>query len=158
MLKALIPIVAAATLLAGCGANNDEENSMVGPTWQVVSLYLNPGDPDELPASAAGGARLVFGESSLVGNTGCAPLQAAATFSDGEETVPTIDATEMTIDNIDYLESEECAGGSVYVHESMQEMLSEGSTFEIDHLNDTEIVLTMDTEEVDSPSLRLMKQ
>ncbi|MHA2789809.1 hypothetical protein ACXZ66_11830 [Corynebacterium sp. S7] len=156
MRKAFISIIAAAGLLVGC-SSQPQEDSMVGPTWQIVSLYTTPGSPDELPQSAAGAARIVFGESSIVGNTGCFPFQAAVRFTTGGEEVATIDAAEMTIDNIEYLESGSCEGGSQYVHDELSGLLSKDSTFDIKHLTDTEIVLTKADSGIEPPSIRLMK-
>ncbi|WP_018297362.1 hypothetical protein [Corynebacterium lubricantis] len=157
MRKAVIGTIAAATLLVGC-SSQPEENSMVGPTWQVVSLYTTPGSPDELPQSAAGAARFVFGESSIAGNTGCSPFQAAVRFTNGEEEVATIDASEMTFENIEYMDTSSCDGGSQYVHDELHGLFTIDSTFEIDHLTDTEIVLTKADSGIEPPSIRLMKQ
>lgn len=153
-----------AASLAGCGVGERGASE----TFQIVSLYLKPGSPDELPASAAGAARLVVGESTMTGSTGCAPLQAAVTFR-APGSGPASDATParevaraeaemMRINHIEFHNPGDCAGGPRFVHDALEVILSAETDYRIDRLSDTELILTKLTGEINQPSIRLMAQ
>ncbi|WP_257159741.1 hypothetical protein [Corynebacterium cystitidis] len=142
--------------LTGCGA----ADHLAGETFQVVSVYLEPNSPDELPASAAGAARLVIGESTMTGSTGCAPLQAAVVFSDsasGKE-VARDDADLVRVTNVEFRDPGDCDGGRRFVHNALEVVLTAETDLRIDRLSGTELILTKQTGEINQPAIRLMAQ
>ncbi|STC68814.1 hypothetical protein [Corynebacterium pilosum] len=150
-------VLLSASMAAGLGgcAISDRMN---GQIYQVVSVYLEPESPDELPASAAGAARLVMGESTMTGSTGCAPLQAAVVFSAQGQPAARDVAETMRISNIEFRDPEDCDGGPRFVHDSLAQILTADTDYSIDQLSDTELILTKQTGEINQPSLRLMAQ
>lgn len=148
-----------AALLSGAlaaTACTPPESVVAGSTWQVTGLWDAAGSPGVLPDDAAGRARLFFGEATMVGSTGCSPLQGAVTFTREGEPARAESADLLRIDRVEFEEAGEgCVGRSRHVHDSLQEMLSEGTTFDVRHDSNARLVLTERTALVDSPAIHL---
>lgn len=132
------------------------ESAVAGSTWQITGLWTSPDAPGVMPDDAAGRARLVFGESTMVGSTGCSPLQGAVTFTREGEPARAENADLLRIDRVESEEpGEGCVGLSRHVHDSLTEMLSEGTVFDVRHDPNAKLVLTERTGLVDSPAIHL---
>lgn len=169
-MRRLTAVIAAATatavLLSGCARVEVDEGAgaealaegnvaaVAGPEWTVTDIYLDPGELSTLPPTVAGSVSLAFGASSAVGATGCAPLQTSVTFLAGGEPAAVEDAERVVFDSVDVADAP-CEGDAAEVHEKMLELIEPGAEFDLERRGPTELVLTKDTPEVDSPSLRL---
>ncbi|EEI17919.1 hypothetical protein [Corynebacterium lipophiloflavum] len=145
MRRAVIVSACCALALGGCagGADNIE---LTGETWQVVALHTEPGTPGELPADAAGKASLRIAGNSMTASTGCAPLRA------------TVEQTHrrLTLVDVEVADASGCIGGSRYVHDELTALLTPGAAFDVRKLNDKEATLTVVSDAVDRPSVRVM--
>lgn len=161
MRRALL-LLAAAALLSACAPDPAPvEGSLIGQTWQVTDIFTTPEAPSTVSGSAAGAVQLIFGESSATGSTGCAPIQADATFLAGRDPdpVPADEADAVVFSDVGVPDPGEagmaCEGTRAWAHEHMTRLLTEGATFDIDAVSPTEMVLTLRGDAVDRPALRL---
>ncbi|MEX3517527.1 hypothetical protein VVR26_08805 [Corynebacterium camporealensis] len=162
-IKALVCGAVAASLLSACGSEEPTgpqapgDERIVGKDWQVVGIYTNPDSPSTIPDSLVEVPHISFGESSAVGTTGCTRFTAEVSFSTGEDSTNIRDADVMHLDEITYDEpSESCTGAANWADTSMRHLLREGNDFDISMNPNNQLVLTLDTDEVDSPALRLV--
>lgn len=141
---ALIPCFA----LAACAP---QPNDFGDRTWEVVAVYTDPSTPGGVTTDAAGRAVMAFGPSSLSVQTGCAPLQARAEVS---REIVRIEEVELgpLIDD--------CSGGTRILHTKLTNLLTEGTEFDVRSLGEDaeELVLTVRSEELNRPSIRLVAQ
>lgn len=128
----------------GSGAAGD----LRGQTWQVVALHTDPDAPDELPADAAGKASLRFSRDSLIATTGCAPLRAGVDF-DGQD-------GRIKLSEVEVGDAADCMGGSRYVHDTLTALFVPGAAFDVRMLGDREATLTVVTDGVNRPAIRVM--
>lgn len=144
--------VGAAALLAACS----QDTPLVDPTWQIVNVYRDPGVPSQVPDSSAGDAVMVFGHSSVAGNTGCGSFQAKVTYQAGGEVVAPGDADAIVFTALNIQPPGQCEGAALYVHEQLAEMLH--GQFDISHDPDHggELLLHKHTDAVDKPAIRLV--
>ncbi|MDR7330255.1 hypothetical protein [Corynebacterium guangdongense] len=157
-------LLAAAIVLSACAPDPAPvEGSLIGQTWQVTDIYTTPEAPSTVSGSAAGAVQLVFGESSATGSTGCAPIQAEATFLAGRDPdsapVPADEAEAVVFSDVGIPDPGEagvaCEGTRAWAHEHMTGLLTEGATFDIEAVSPAEMVLTLRGDVVDRPALRL---
>lgn len=143
-----LAIVGLTLALSACSSEPaNGERPLEATTWSATDIYLSPDAPSALPAASAGAVTLVFGHASATGNTGCAPLQATTT----------LDGDHLTFDEVNYGEaSPTCPELALGVHELVTGLIHDGSAFSVDRRGPAEIVLTAETEAVDSPSIRLL--
>lgn len=141
------------TLLSACG--EESSSRIAGGSWQISNLYLDPQNPSTIPETVLGQASLVFGETSVVGNTGCASFQGVVSFHrDGE--VSRADAAEtLTFEEIhfDVPNPATCTGQVVYLDSQLRELLQ--GDFRLSEPEEFQLVLTRDSDEVDPPALKL---
>lgn len=149
----LAALAACAPFLSACG-NADALAPVAGTNWQITDLYLTPEAPSALPDLIAGRAALVFGERSVAGSTGCAPVQGQVTFtSDGAESAAA-DADRVSFDNVQIGEpAEDCVGRAMFTHRQLSELLD--GQFELARLSDYELALTKVSDEIDAPAIHL---
>ncbi|KQB86229.1 hypothetical protein [Corynebacterium lowii] len=141
----------AATALAACA---QEHSAVVGPTWQVTGLYLDPTESGDLPASAAGLAMFSFGEGTIAGSTGCSRIQGIVNFTKDGESSPAQDADTVAFEQVDFEDrSEDCQGGAAYTDATLRDLLR--GDFTIAQPSEAELVLTQRSDEVDAPAIRL---
>jgi len=144
---AVLLAVSGAGSLVACGT---PEPTVLGSTWQVTDVWVTPGDPSAVPD----GGTLVFGEASLAGSTGCAPIQGTVTFTRDGETVQAADADAVTVDRLEIdVPAADCP--AAWTHELLTTMLGSGATFDLRQDTDTELVLTLRGEGVDRPAIGL---
>lgn len=159
MRKALVLLGAAAALSACTPSPEPVEGSILGQTWQVTDIFTEPGAPSTVSGAAAGAVHLVFGDSSATGSTGCAPIQADATFLRGGDAVPADDAEAVEFSGVGIPDPAEagmeCSGTRAWAHEHMTRLITEGATFDMSATSPTEMVLTLRGDAVDRPALRL---
>lgn len=144
--RAVAAVVCSGSLLAGCA----ERAHVDTVTWQITDVYVSSDTPSGVPDDIAGKAVLVFGRSTLAGNTGCAPLHGKVSY-DGASPQ---DATSLTISSLRVDDpSPECSGQAMYVHQELVSMLEGG--FDFRH-EDHELVLQKQPSGLDSPAIRLV--
>lgn len=156
-MKRLVQTLALTCTTATCGAlvacardDAGPVGGLRGETWQVVSLHTYPDAPTELPADAAGKASLRFSANSLAATTGCAPLRA------GIDTEATNRGERITLTEVEVGDASECIGGSRHVHDTLAGMLVPGAAFDVRLLGDREATLTLVSEELNKPAIRVM--
>lgn len=132
-------VLACVLLLAGCAAPSQ--------TWEVVAVYTDPAVPGDVPPSAAGSAVVVFGEESLTARTGCAPLQAGATVDGDTLQLHGVDVGPVAAD---------CPAQRV--HDQLVRVLAPHAEFDIRRYGDSEMTLTLRSDELDPPTIRLVAQ
>lgn len=143
--------LALTSALTACSA---EHTGIVGPTWQVTGLYLDPQDSGDLPASAAGLAAFSFGETTITGSTGCSRVQGIVRFSKEGATASARDADTLGFEQIDVEEiTEDCQGGAAHVDSALRDLLT--GEYKLSRPSEAELVLTQRAEAVDAPAIRL---
>ncbi|MGP6174577.1 hypothetical protein [Corynebacterium sp. A21] len=142
-----------APLLSACGGT--QNSRIAGGSWQISDLYLDPEIPSGVPESIQGQASLVFGETSVVGNTGCAPFQGSVTFTQDGAAARADDADHISFDDVRFQDPDPatCTGQAVHVDQQLRELLS--GEFTLSEPGEFELVLTRDTEEVNPPAIGL---
>lgn len=147
----LVALGATAPALVACA---DRPPLVHGTAWQITDLYLEPGIPSTLPDTIAGRASLIFGETSVVGSTGCAPIQGAVTFTRDGQAASVENADTVTFDEVEFeVPGQHCVGQAAFIHDQLQSLLAGG--FDLQRTSDHEMVLTRQAEEVDPPAIRL---
>ncbi|AKK11836.1 META domain-containing protein [Corynebacterium uterequi] len=139
-----VAVAAAGVLLSGCAG---PEPGLVGPQFSVTDLYLQPGQPSSLPPASAGTVTLSFGDASLTGTTGCAPLQG----------VTTLDGDRLHIDALTADPDGQCDPGQRRIHDVVVKMLAPGTDFRVSNRGPGEFVLTSNDGALDAPSMRLVR-
>lgn len=144
------PVLLAAAL-SGCAT--DPSADVAGSTWQVTDIWTTPGDPSSLPPQSAGLARLVFGEQSLSGHTGCVPLQGTVTFTRDGEAARAEDADTLVIDRIERESAaDDCP--ALHTHSQLRDLLTPGAVFDVHHASRS-LTLTLRVDEIDPPAIGL---
>ncbi|WPF65820.1 MULTISPECIES: hypothetical protein [unclassified Corynebacterium] len=143
--------LALASALTACSTDHDE---IVGPTWQVTGLYLDPQDSGDLPASAAGLAAFSFGETTVTGSTGCSRIRGIVHFSKEGSISAAREADTLAFEQIDVEEvTEDCQGGVAHVDSTLRSLLT--GEYELSQPSEAELVLTQRSTAVDAPAIRL---
>ncbi|MDO5032410.1 hypothetical protein [Corynebacterium sp.] len=155
---------AAAVAALGLGACGSEEQGpaprgdagVVGKQWQVIGLYTAPDAPSGIPRGIATVPQMSFGESSVVGDTGCAAFTAEVSFSAEDKPANIRDAEAMRVDSVRYdAPRQPCEGSSSWAHNLMHNLISEGHEFDFTLDPNNQLVLTLRTGAVDSPSIQM---
>ena len=108
------------------------------PTWQVVSLRTS----EDQPATEASIARVHIDDQSFSGTTGCADVSGSF---EGEDTI--------TLENIALGDPGDCAGWARHTHDQLTQLLTEGTSFQVSHPADFEMILVAESGE----TIRLMR-
>ena len=161
---AAVPIAAtcAAALLAGCGSGDEEpqapgDEQILDKQWQVVSINTTPDAASTIPESIPQAPTLSFGESTLVGTTGCTQMVGKVTYSANEERQNIQDGNRLHFDEVDYDETaQDCHGASVWADNLLRNLISTGRDFHYTVNSNNQLVLELITDEVDSPSIKLV--
>lgn len=151
--RLLVALVAAVPLLASCG---EQPTAVAGSTWQITGLWTAPGDSGVLPDTAAGRAQLIFGEATVTGSTGCAPIQGTVSFTHEGDPSRAQEADAVTFEAVEIeAPGEDCAGPVRFVHEELVELLAPQTPYDLRHESEVELVLTQRGAPVDRPAIRL---
>lgn len=149
-------IAAAAVSLAAC--SNDTQQ-VSDSNWQITDVYTTPGTPSAVDDSVAGAVTLNFGDKTVSGYTGCAPLNGIVKFTggDGDQLAAPEDATKVEFTQVKFkpIEDDQCQGKVRYMHDALVNMLVDGS-FTIRHEGDGVMVLTEQSDAVDPRAIRLI--
>lgn len=139
--------------LSACGGA--QNSRIVGGSWQISDLYVDPETPSVVPESIRGQASMVFGETSVVGNTGCAPFQGSVTFTQEGEASRADDADRISFDDVRFQDPDPatCIGQAVYVDQQLRDLLT--GDFMVSAPEDFELLLTRDAAEVNPPAIGL---
>ncbi|ALC06740.1 hypothetical protein CDES_11940 [Corynebacterium deserti GIMN1.010] len=154
MKRFLAGVVGVSTIatLAACGSDVVE---MTDSTWLVTNIYTSPDEPHAISDLVVNQPSLDFGNSSLSGFTGCVPFTGRAEFLRDGEPSTVADANYVTLSSLDFNTiDDDCIGQERLVHDRMVELLP--GSFEISRSSDSEILLTLDVDELDRPSMRLL--
>lgn len=128
-------VVAGAALgLAAC--------SPAPPVWQVVAVYTAPDTPGDVPDRA----NVSIDGSKLTGSTGCDKVEGDVTVT--EDT--------LTVNEISFADTAGCEGAARYTHDQLASLVVPEATFRINNVSDTEKVLTLEGDDVNEPSIRVM--
>lgn len=130
---------------------------LAGPTWQVVDLYRHPGETSNIPDSVAGKVNLVFGDSSLTGNTGCSQIQGRIKFLTNHRPSQADGAHQVIFEHMHLDPPSGCEGAALHSHDVMRDMLH--GKYDIVWENDREVLLRRPAGEhgVDVPAIRLAR-
>lgn len=136
---------------------SEAQGKFAGPTWQVVALYRHPGETSNIPDSVAGKVHLVFGDSSLTGNTGCSQIQGRVKFLTNHRPSPADGAQQVIFEHMQLDPPAGCEGAALHSHDVMRSMLH--GKYDIVWENDREVLLRRPAGEhgVDVPAIRLAR-
>ena len=101
-------------------------------------------DPEAPVARNTGGASVTFSGSSFSGTTGCAEVSGEF---DGEDTVRLRDVTVG--------DPGDCAGWARHMHDQLAPLLHDDTEFTVTRPTDTDLVLTLLSDAVDAPAVKL---
>lgn len=122
---ALVPLFA----LAACAP---------APTWQVVSLRTS----EDQPATEASVARVRIDDQRFTGTTGCSDVSGSF---EGEDTI--------TLTDLKLSDPGDCSGWARHTHDQLTQLLTEGTSFQVSHPADFEMILVAESGE----TIRLMR-
>ena len=108
------------------------------PTWQVVSLRTS----EDQPATEASVARVRIDGQRFTGTTGCGDVSGSF---EGEDTI--------TLENIALGDPGDCSGWARHTHDQLTQLLTEGTSFQVSHPADFEMILVAESGE----TIRLMR-
>lgn len=152
-MKRLLLSGAAAAVLTLSACATEPTAEVTGTSWLVTDIWTVPGEPSTLPPEAAGRARLAFGEHSMTGHTGCAPLQGTVSVTREGEDTDVESASTITIERLEVEEpAEDCPAAAV--HEQLTGLIEPGAVFDVRH-EDRALVLTLRMDAVDRPAIGL---
>lgn len=158
-------------VLAGCSTPDDAppeplgDDRVGGKTWQAIGIYTSPDANGGISENALVVPRVVFGETSMIGSTGCEHFTAQVSyFSDDPESEEDSSAElrradSVRIDSINYdTEGEtgdvDCAGEMLWAHNNLSRLYTEGNQFDITVDKNNQLILTLQDDLVDSPAIR----
>ena len=84
--------------------------------------------------------------SKLTGSTGCGKVEGDVTVT--EDTLP--------VNEISFADTAGCEGAARYTHDQLASLVVPEATFRINNVSDTEKVLTLEGDDVNEPSMRVM--
>lgn len=162
-LTAVLSTVLLAFGLAGCSSAEEEpaprgDDRIVGKDWQVINLYTSPDAPSSLPADTAHVPHMSFGEHTAVGSTGCVPFTAEVSFHKDDKTSTIWEGDVMRVEKATYESpprSGDCEGSMQWADSLMRNLIAEGHEFDFALNPNNQLVLTLRTDKVDSPIIRM---
>ena len=161
-LAAVCAAACAAMLLSGCGSDEETpqapgDEQILDKQWQVVSINTTPDAASTIPESIPQAPTLSFGESTLVGTTGCTQMVGKVTYSAAEKHQNIRDGNRLHFDEVDYDETaKDCHGSSVWADNLLRNLISADRDFHYTVNSNNQLVLELVTDEVDSPSIKLV--
>ena len=108
------------------------------PTWQVVSLRTS----EDQPATEASVARVRIDDQRFTGTTGCSDVSGSF---EGEDTI--------TLTDLKLSDPGDCSGWARHTHDPLTQLLTEGTSFQVSHPADFEMILVAESGE----TIRLMR-
>lgn len=157
-----VAALGAVTLLAACGSEDDAprpagDDRIVDKQWQVVSINTAPDAASTIPESIPHAPEFSFGESTLVGTTGCTRLAARLTYTTDDERENIRDGNKLHFDEVKYDDTDEdCEGSSVWADNLLRNLITSDNDFIYTVNSNNQLILELDTDEVDSPSIKLV--
>ena len=152
------------TLLAACGSEDDApqpagDDRIVDKQWQVVSINIAPDAASTIPESITHAPAFSFGESTMVGTTGCTRLAARLSYTADDERENIRDGKKLHFDEVKYDDTDkDCEGGSVWADNLLRKLISSDNDFIYTVNSNNQLILELDTDEVDSPSIKLVSR
>lgn len=166
-------LAAAALSLAACSTPDDAppeplgDDRVGGKTWQAIGVYTSPETNGAISENALVVPRVVFGETSMIGSTGCEHFNAKVSYfsddpeSDQDSSAELRKADSVRIDSIVFdTEGEtgevECSGEMQWTHNNLSRLYVEGNEFDIDVDKNNQLILTLQDDLVNSPAIRFV--
>ena len=158
---ALVALCLAA--LPACGSAEEEptprgDERVIGKQWQVTNLYTTPEAPSAIAPDTAQVPHMSFGEHTVVGSTGCVPFTAEVSFTEGDKESTIWEADGMHVDKVDYESvpsDEDCTGSALWADKLLRTLIAQGHDFDFALNHNNQLVLTLRTDKVDSPIIRM---
>ncbi|QPK79479.1 META domain-containing protein [Corynebacterium lizhenjunii] len=126
-------------------------------SWQVVGIYTSPDSPSTIPDTVNPAPSLTLGTAGLVGTTGCAQFRGRADYTHDGQPAAVDTANTLRISSIDFAAPrEDCAHESLWAHNQLERLLRADNTFDLRMDKNSELVLTLQDERVDSPAIRFV--
>ncbi|WP_234462040.1 hypothetical protein [Corynebacterium macginleyi] len=163
-MAAALATLGAVTLLAACGSQDEGpqpagDDRIVDKQWQVVSINIAPDAASTIPESIPNAPEFSFGESTMVGTTGCTRLAARLTYTANNERENIRDGNKLHFDEVKYDDTyENCEGGSVWADNLLRNLFTSDNNFIYTINSNNQLILELDTDEVDSPSIKLVSR
>lgn len=108
------------------------------PTWQVVSVRTS----EDQPATETSVAHVRIDDHRFTGTTGCADVSGSF---EGE--------SDITLTDIAVGDPGDCSGWLRHTHDQIEQLLTDGTTFQVSQPADFEMILVADSGE----TIRLMR-
>ncbi|OFP66170.1 hypothetical protein HMPREF2978_05770 [Corynebacterium sp. HMSC074C01] len=149
--------------VAGCASTEEEptprgDDRIVGKDWQVINLYTSPDAPSSLPTDTAYVPHMSFGEHTAVGSTGCVSFTAEVSFHKDDKASTIWEGDVMRVEKATYESpprSADCEGSVQWADSLMRNLIAEGHEFDFALNPNNQLVLTLRTDKVDSPIIRM---
>lgn len=149
-----------AAVVAGCGEKEPQapgDPVVAEKTWQVMGIYTSAQAPSIIPDRVVPAPIMSFGNSGLVGDTGCARFIAQVTYHQGDERAHVSEADSLHIDSMKLDDARPgCAGENLWAHNQLTRLLREGYDFDMQVDPNNQLVLRLRDGRVDSPAIRLV--
>src|SRR5699024_447957 len=164
-------LAATALIVAGCSTPDGVppqplgDDRVGGKTWQAIGVYTSPETNGAISENTLSVPRVVFGETSMLGSTGCEQFSAEGTYFNDASDSANPDPTELRkadavrIEAI-VLDTEgqpgcmECTGEMLRTHNSPSRLYAQGNEFDITVDKNSHLLLTLQGGRVDSPAIR----
>lgn len=164
-------LAATALIVAGCSTPDDAppqplgDDRVGGKTWQAIGVYTSPETNGAISENTLSVPRVVFGETSMLGSTGCEQFSAEVSYFSEDSDSATPDPTELRkadavrIDSIVFdtegeTGSMECTGEMLWTHNNLSRLYAQGNEFDITVDKNNQLILTLQDGRVDSPAIR----
>ncbi|OFN75040.1 MULTISPECIES: hypothetical protein [unclassified Corynebacterium] len=149
--------------VAGCASTEEEptprgDDRIVGKDWQVINLYTSPDAPSTIPDDTAQVPHMSFGEHTAVGSTGCVSFTAEVSFHKDDKASTIWEGDVMRVEKAIYESpprSVDCEGSVQWADSLMRNLIAEGHEFDFSLNPNNQLVLTLRTDKVDSPIIRM---
>ena len=164
-LAATALIVAACSTPDGAPPQPLGDDRVGGKTWQAIGVYTSPETNGAISENTLSVPRVVFGETSMLGSTGCEQFSAEVSYFSEDSDSATPDPTELRkadavrIDSIVFdtegeTGSMECTGEMLWTHNNLSRLYAQGNEFDITVDKNNQLILTLQDGRVDSPAIR----
>ena len=164
-------LAATALIVAGCSTPDGAppqplgDDRVGGKTWQAIGVYTSPETNGAISENTLSVPRVVFGETSMLGSTGCEQFSAEVTYFTDASDSANPDPTELRkadavrIDSIVFdtegeTGSMECTGEMLWTHNNLSRLYAQGNEFDITVDKNNQLILTLQDGRVDSPAIR----
>ncbi|MCU9519416.1 META domain-containing protein [Corynebacterium sp. ES2794-CONJ1] len=102
--------------------------TLVGTTWQVTDVFSSADLPSTLPDDNATKVTISFGNSTIVGFSGCSQFTATANYKKDSAPALIDEATTVSFSDFSISPQDElvCTAKTRYIHDALQDILTTG--------------------------------